>query len=82
MDEGKFNTIKVSLVDKFPLSEDIFVRICVKEKQSNLTIDIRRFNGYEATFEGIQLNLNQWLYLKTSIKHIDPSVRMSSSEEE
>lgn len=25
-------------VDKFPLSEDIFVHICVNEKQSNLTI--------------------------------------------
>lgn len=55
---------------------------CVNEKQSNLTIDIRRFNGYEATFEGIQLNLNQWLYLKTSIKHIYSLVRISSSEEE
>lgn len=58
------------------------MRICVNEKQSNLTIDIRRFNGYEATFEGIQLNFNQCLYLKTSIKHLDSSVRMSSSEEE
>lgn len=57
--------LRCPYVDKFPLSEDIFVRICVNEKQSNLTIDIRRLNGYEAAFEGIQWNLNQWLYLKT-----------------
>lgn len=46
--------LRCPYVDKFPLSEDIFVRICVNEKQSNLTIDIRRLNGYEAAFEGIQ----------------------------
>lgn len=41
-------------VNKFPLSEDIFVRICVKE--NNEAIDIRRYRGHEATEEGIQLN--------------------------
>lgn len=62
-------------VNKFPLSEDIFVRICVKE--NNVAIDIRRYRGHEATEEGIQLNLNQWLYLKSSVRHIDSSITKS-----
>lgn len=64
-------------VNKFPLSEDIFVRICVKE--NNVAIDIRRYRGHEATEEGIQLNLNQWLYLKSSVRHIDSSITKSDS---
>lgn len=37
-------------VDKFSLSEDILVCICVYEKQFNLIIDICRLNGHKATF--------------------------------
>lgn len=62
-------------VNKFPLSEDIFVRICVKE--NNVSIDIRRYRGHEATEERIQLNLNQWLCLKSSVRHIDSSITKS-----
>lgn len=63
-------------VNKFPLSEDIFVRICVKE--NNVSIDSRRYRGHEATEEGIQLNLNQWLYLKPSVRNIDSSITKSN----
>lgn len=64
-----------SYVDKFPLSEDIFVRVCNKE--NNVSIDIRRYKDHDETEEGIQLNRNQWLYLKSTIRHIDSSIMKS-----
>lgn len=64
-------------LNKFPPSEDISERISVKE--NNVAIDIRRYRGHEATEEGIQLNLNQWLYLKSSVRHIDSSITKSDS---
>jgi hypothetical protein len=61
-------------VDRYPLSNDIFVRICVNDTQQ---IDIRRFHNDGPDEEGITLSLMQWQYLKKSVDHIDESILQS-----
>lgn len=61
-----------SYVDRYPLGDEVYVRICHSE--GNITLDIRRFKQDEGTTNGIQINKMQWQYLKNSIDHIDSSL--------
>ena len=61
-------------VDQYPLSNDVFVRICRNDTQQ---IDIRRLHNHEPDGEGITLSLMQWQYLKKSVDHIDESILQS-----
>jgi hypothetical protein len=58
-----------SHVNEFLLSEDVYVKICVEER--NIHVQIGRYNEQNATIEGIQLNQIQWINLKKSVAHID-----------
>lgn len=72
---GNSSTLSIPLcshVDKFPLSEEVYVKICIKEE--NIYVDIRRYSGQNATFEGIELNQIQWLHLKQSVDRINSSI--------
>lgn len=60
-------------VDQYPLSNDVFVRICLNDTQQ---IDIRRFHTHRQE-EGITLSMMQWQYLKKSVDHIDESILKS-----
>lgn len=63
-------------VDRYPLSDEIYVRIC--QLEGNVTLDIRLFRDEEWTADGIQLNKMQWQYLKNSVDHIDSSLLKTS----
>lgn len=58
-------------VDKYPLSNEIYARICVN---NTVQIDIRRFHNGLPSNEGISLSQMQWQYLKKSADHIDESI--------
>lgn len=60
-----------SFVDQYPLSNEIYVRICVNE---TVQIDIRRFHNGKPGDEGITLTRTQWQYLKASVNHMDVSI--------
>lgn len=60
-----------SFVDQYPLSNEIYARICVNETAQ---IDIRRYLSGKPGNEGIILTKIQWQYLKASIDHIDESI--------
>lgn len=58
-------------VEKYPLSNEIYARICVN---NTVQIDIRRFHNGLPSKEGISLSQMQWQYLKKSADHIDESI--------
>lgn len=60
-----------SFVEQYPLSNEIYVRICVNE---TVQIDIRRFHNGKPGDEGITLTRTQWQYLKASVNHMDVSI--------
>lgn len=60
-----------SFVDQYPLSNEIYARICVNETAQ---IDIRRYLSGKPGNEGIILTKIQWQYLKASRDHIDESI--------
>jgi len=60
-----------SFVDQYPLSNEIYARICVDETAQ---IDTRRYFSGKPGNEGIILTKIQWQYLKASIDHIDESI--------
>lgn len=68
---------KCAYIDKYPLSDEVYVRICRSE--GNITLDIRRFDDEKDSGSGIQLNRMQWQYLKRSINHIDSSLLESTA---
>lgn len=71
----KKDDVKTCLyIDKYPLSNEVFARICVNE---TVQIDMRRFYKEKPTDEGITLNQMQWQYLKRSIDHVDKSILQS-----
>lgn len=63
---------KCSYVDKYPLSDEVYLRIC--QSDGDVLIDIRLFKDEEGTSDGIQITKMQWQYLKNSIAHIDSSI--------
>lgn len=69
-----YNPTACLYVDQYPLSNDVFARICVNETQQ---IDIRRFYNHGPSEDGITLSLTQWQYLKKSVNHIDQSILQS-----
>jgi hypothetical protein len=66
---------KCPYVDKYPLGDEVYVRVCQFER--NVTLDIRHFKDGEGTGNGVQINKMQWQYLKNSIEHIDASLLKS-----
>lgn len=60
---------KCSYVDKYPLSDEVYVRIC--QSNGNITIDIRLFQDEEGTSNRIKISKMQWQYLKNSVAYID-----------
>lgn len=67
-----------SFVDQYPLSNEIYVRICVNE---TVQIDIRRFHNGKPGDEGIILTRAQWQYLKASVNHMDDSILKAQKSE-
>jgi hypothetical protein len=67
---------RCAYVDRYPLGEEIYVRIC--QLGGNITLDIRLFKDGKWTDDGIQLNKMQWQYLKKSVDHIDSSLLKTS----
>lgn len=81
LEKSKKLTVQQTLCpysNKLPLSEDIYVLICDKEEKTS--IDIRKFNGPDATVEGIQLNINQWLYLRTVRRQLHSTMKDTPRE--
>lgn len=60
-----------SFVDQYPLSNEIYARICVNKTTQ---LDIRRYLSGKPGNEGITLIKTQLQYLKKSIDHIDESI--------
>jgi hypothetical protein len=58
-----------SSVKRFSLSKDVFLNICIKQK--NIYAVILRNNEQNTTTEGIQLNRTQLVNLKKYMRHID-----------
>lgn len=61
-------------VDQYPLSNEVYARICVN---GTIQIDIRRFYNGNPSNEGIILSQMQWHYLKSSVDHVDESILKS-----
>lgn len=61
-------------VDQYPLTNEIYVRICVND---NIQVDIRRYYNRIPGKEGITLSQMQWQYLKQSAPHMDKSILKS-----
>lgn len=67
-----FNAPKCLYVDKYPLTNEVYLRVC--QSHTTTTIDIRHFSEGKWTLNGIQISKMQWQYLKKSINHIDSSL--------
>jgi len=55
-------------MDSFPLTEDIFVNTCIKNRTLVVILNDEQIG------KSIVLNHRQWQYLKASVSHIDKSI--------
>jgi len=68
-----FNTFNCVPFHRFPLTEEVYVVVCVQENDV-IALDIRHYVDQKRGLQGITLNQNQWLYLKSSVRHVDKAL--------
>ena len=66
------NNTECSEYHKFPLTDELYVIVCIRK--GPIVLEINKFESAERSSNGIQMNSDQWLYLKHSIAHIDNAI--------
>jgi len=69
----EFNTSECVPLDRLPLTEETYVVVCMQQNNV-VALDIRHYIDQKSGPEGIKLNQNQWMYLKSSIHHVDKAL--------
>lgn len=78
--DGNFTAKSCDYMKRFPLTNTLFVGVCLSKKGS-MYVEFRRFLGGKPASLGIQLSPMQWLYLKKTLPFVDRSLRLVSSRD-